>query len=594
MAENQTENVVTETKIPMTTQMYTTEDWWAIWLGGLILIAALFASLAANPNVDSMYEYKAIMEREQEMAGFRTIAYTEAEASFNAVRARNQDGLLKTFHGWLATPARWSSNPLDSLYRSEAAAAEIRAANAQRLERATERLNEARAAAQAAEDLAREANFQNTQLNQEARALLGEWRSARSSHASARSAANTQPFNRIPTLLGLMVVTALLFAIGGKFMNMNLKEYFIGFPIIFGLAVLSYVIANQETVRAYGFSYVLWGIVLGMLISNTVGTPKFLKTAAQTEYFIKTGLVLLGASILVNLILMVGLPGIFVTWVVTPIVLIGTYWFGQNVIKVESKQLNITVSSDMSVSGVSAAIAAAAASRAKKEELTLAIGMSMIFVVVMIFALPAFANWVGMHPVWAGAWLGGTVDNTGSVVAAGELIGPEAMYVAATIKMIQNVMIGVMAFGVAAYWCLKVEPERACAAGAAPMKFTAAGALSEIWYRFPKFILGFIGASIIMTLLAEARGEEWAYAMINNGVLAWANGLRGWFFAIAFVSIGLSISYRELKEPLKGGKALILYVCGQSFNLMLTAFVAYIMFMVLFRDVTDRLMGMGL
>lgn len=84
-----------------------------------------------------------------------------------------------------------------------------------------------------------------------------------------------------------------------------------------------------------------------MLISNTIGTPKFLKTAAQTEYFIKTGLVLLGASILINLILMVGLPGIFVTWVVTPIVLIGTYWFGQNVIKVESKQLNITVSSDM-------------------------------------------------------------------------------------------------------------------------------------------------------------------------------------------------------------------------------------------------------
>ncbi len=594
MAENEAQNVVTETKESMIKQMYTTEDWWAIWLAGLILIVALLAAMAAKPDVASMSEYRATMEQEQEMAGFRTIAYTEAEAKYNAVRARSEDGLLKTFHGWLATPARWTNNPLDALYRSEAAAAEIRAANAQRLELATERLNEARARAQAAEDRAREANFQNTQLNQEARALLGEWRSARSSHASARSAANTQPFNRIPTLLGLMVVMGLIFAVGGRFMGHNLKQYFMGFPIVFGLAILAYVIANQETVRAYGLSYVLWAIVLGMLISNTVGTPKFLKSAAQTEYFIKTGLVLLGASILVNLIIMVGLPGIFVTWVVTPIVLIGTYWFGQNVIKVPSKQLNITVSSDMSVSGVSAAIAAAAASRAKKEELTLAIGMSMIFVVVMIFALPAFANWVGMHPVWAGAWLGGTVDNTGSVVAAGELIGPEAMYVAATIKMVQNVMIGVMAFGVAAYWCLRVEPERACAAGAAQIKFTAAGALYEIWYRFPKFILGFIGASIVMTLLAQSAGADWAYANINNGVLSWANGLRGWFFAIAFVSIGLSISYRELREPLRGGKALILYVCGQSFNLMLTAFVAWLMFMVLFRDVTDRLMSMGL
>ncbi|SDB22219.1 Uncharacterized membrane protein YadS [Desulfonatronum thiosulfatophilum] len=593
MAENQVDNVVTETKIPMTTQMYTTEDWWAIWLAGIILILAMIAAMAARPNVESMAEYRAIMEQEQEMAGFRTIAYTEAEARLNAVRARDS-GFLKTINDLMARPGRWSTNPLDSLYRSESAAAEIRAANQERLEQATERLNVARANAEEAENRAREANFQNTQLNQEARALLGEWRAARSSHSSARSAANTQPFNRIPTLLGLMVVMALIFSIGGKFMGHNLKNFFIGFPIVFGLAVLSYVIANQETVRAYGFSYVLWGIVLGMLISNTVGTPKFLKSAAQTEYFIKTGLVLLGASILINLIIMVGLPGIFVTWVVTPIVLIGTYWFGQNVIKMESKQLNITVSSDMSVSGVSAAIAAAAASRAKKEELTLAIGMSMIFVVVMIFALPTFANWVGMHPVWAGAWIGGTVDNTGSVVAAGELIGPEAMYVAATIKMIQNVMIGVMAFGVAAYWCLKVEPDRACAAGAAPMKFTAAGALSEIWYRFPKFILGFIGASVFFSALGAAMGEDWAQAMIRNGILAWANGFRDWFFAIAFVSIGLSISYRELKEPLRGGKALILYVCGQGFNLLLTAFVAYIMFMVLFRDVTDRLMGMGL
>ena len=594
MAENPNANVVTETKVSMVTQMYKSEDWWAIWLGALIIIFAWMAATAASPDVDSMYEYQAIMDQEQEMAGFRTIAYTEAESAFNSVRARNEDGLLKTVHGFLSTPARWSSNPLDSLFRTEQAAAEIRAANADRFEQARERLDDARAKAQAAEDLARAENFQNTQLNAEARLLLGEWRAARDSFSSARSAANTQPFNRIPGLLALMVITALIFAIGGKFMGLNLKEFFIGFPIVFGLAVLSYVIANQTTVRAYGFSYVLWGIVLGMLISNTIGTPKFLKTAAQTEYFIKTGLVLLGASVMFGLILMIGPAGIFVTWVVTPIVLIGTYWFGQTVIKVPSKQLNITVSSDMSVSGVSAAIAAAAASRAKKEELTLAIGMSMVFVVVMIFAIPAFANWVGMHPVWAGAWIGGTVDNTGSVVAAGELIGPEAMYVAATIKMIQNVMIGVMAFGVAAYWCLKVEPDRACAAGAAPIKFTAAGALFEIWYRFPKFILGFIFASILISVLAESAGEAWSYAMINNGILAWANGFRGWFFAIAFVSIGLSINYRELKEPLRGGKPLILYVCGQGFNLMLTALVAYIMFMVIFRDITDRLMAMGL
>jgi uncharacterized membrane protein YadS len=341
---------------------------------------------------------------------------------------------------------------------------------------------------------------------------------------------------------------------------------------------------------ALGLSYVLFALLLGLIISNTVGVAQSIKTSAQTEFFIKTGLVLLGARILIGQIAIIGLPGLFVTWVVTPIVLITTYWFGQRVIKIPSKELNITVSSDMCVSGVSAAIATASACRAKKEELTLAIGMSMIFVAVMIFALPAIANMTGMHPVWAGAWLGGTVDNTGSVVAAGELIGYEAMVVAATIKMIQNILIGVIAFGVAAYWCLKVEPEKACKPGETPMKFTAGGALYEIWYRFPKFILGFIAASAIFSIMQGAVNMDWGNAMVSDGILDFANRLRGWFFCLAFVSIGLAINYQELKEPLRGGKPLILYVFGQGFNLLLTLFVAWLMFMVLFKSVTEQLM----
>jgi uncharacterized membrane protein YadS len=383
----------------------------------------------------------------------------------------------------------------------------------------------------------------------------------------------------------------LFFGIGARFIGISLRDFFKGFPLIFALAALAYLISNQTTLKALGLSYVLFALAIGLIISNTVGVPKWLKSAGQTEFFIKTGLVLLGARILIGQVAMIGIPGIFVTWVVTPIVLITTYWFGQNIIKMPSKELNITVSSDMCVSGVSAAIASASASGAKKEELTLSIGMSMIFVAVMIFLLPTIANMTGMHPVWAGAWMGGTVDNTGSVVAAGELIGMEAMYVAATIKMIQNVMIGVIAFGVAAYWCLRVEPQRACQPGTTPMKFTASGALYEIWYRFPKFILGFIGASILFSIMQAGVNMDWGQAMVNDGVLALANRFRGWFFCLAFVSIGLSINYRELKEPLRGGKPLILYACGQTFNLLLTLFVAWLMFMVIFRDITEALMA---
>ncbi|MFO8113059.1 MAG: putative sulfate exporter family transporter [Desulfosalsimonadaceae bacterium] len=590
MVDNQeNENIVTETRQSMWSQMGKTEDWWAIWLAGILFIIATACVFIWKPPVEELPEYRSIMEQEMEEAGFRTIAYTEAENKLKGIKA-SKEGFTKTLIGITDRPKGWTTNPITSIYLSESEAASRRAEAADRYEQAQAELERTRARAEQAENAAREANFEDPELNRKAREAITEWRQASSALSSAKSAANTQPYNLIPSLIILGVLLMLFFAIGGRYIGFNLKEYFIGFPIIYLLTILSYLLSKQATLSALGISYVLFGIFLGLIIANTTGVAKSVKTAGQTEFFIKTGLVLLGARILFGQIALIGIPGLFVTWVVTPIVLITTYWFGQNIIKIPSKELNITVSSDMCVSGVSAAIATASACRAKKEELTLAIGMSMIFVAIMIFVLPTIANVTGMHPVWAGAWLGGTVDNTGSVVAAGELIGYEAMVVAATIKMIQNIMIGVIAFGVAAYWCLRVEPERACKPGETPIKLSFGGALSEIWYRFPKFILGFIGASIIFSIMQAGVSMDWGNAMVSDGILSVANRFRGWFFALAFVSIGLSISYQDLKEPLRGGKPVILYIVGQSFNLLLTLFVAWLMFMVIFSDITEKLM----
>jgi uncharacterized membrane protein YadS len=272
-------------------------------------------------------------------------------------------------------------------------------------------------------------------------------------------------------------------------------------------------------------------------------------------------------------------PGIFVAWVVTPIVLVTTYIFGQKVLKIPSKTLNITISSDMSVCGVSAAIATAAACRAKKEELTLAVGLSLVFTSIMMVAMPAFIKFAGIPQILGGAWMGGTIDATGAVAAAGEFLGEKALYVAATIKMIQNVLIGVIAFCVATYWCLKVDREAGRQVGA-----------MEIWYRFPKFVLGFIGVSIAFSIIYARMGPDVGYTMIDNGVIGGlTKSLRGWFFCLAFVSIGLATNFRELKHHFKGGKPLILYVCGQSFNLCLTLLMAYIMFYLVFTRITENI-----
>jgi len=182
--------------------------------------------------------------------------------------------------------------------------------------------------------------------------------------------------------------------------------------------------------------------------------------------------------------------------------------------------------------------------------------------------------------ILGGAWMGGTIDATGAVAAAGAFLGEKALYVAATIKMIQNVLIGVIAFCVALYFTTRVEVEETG---------RKVGAM-EIWYRFPKFVLGFIGASIIFSLIYTSFNSQVAGlgpAMIDQGVVKGMGDLfRGWFFALSFVSIGLATNFRELKEHFVGGKPLILYAFGQSFNLCLTLIVAYIMFYLVFPELT--------
>ena len=562
------------------------EDYWAIWLGVLLLAVGMivfFNNPPAEMN-EKIAKANATMQAEAERSPFKTIAWNEANEDKEKLRARDGD-LAKTLNNYLARPKDWNSSLVSSFYLSEADATAKSNAAAEKYEAAQEKTATARAKAEETEAAAAAAGFSDKDLNKQADASIGAWVAAKAAESKAKSAANVKPYNLISTLIVLCVAFALFFAIGMIFMGHNVARFLVGFPFVFLVATLAYMFAAQSTMKAYGIEYVIWAIGLGLLISNTIGTPKWVMPAVQTEYYIKTGLVLLGASILFSKILLIGQAGIFVTWVVTPIVLICTFWFGQRVLKIESKTLNITVSSDMSVSGVSAAIATAAAVRAKKEELTLAVGMSVAFTAVMMIVMPAFIKAIDMHHVLGGAWMGGTIDSTGAVVAAGALLSDVAMYVAATIKMIQNVMIGVIAFGVAAYWCTKVE----CTPG---VKLGFKDALYEIWARFPKFVLGFIGASVMFSFIYSSMGSDVGRVMIDEGIIrGWTSSLQGWFFCLAFASIGLATNFRELAKYFKGGKVVILYVCGQSFNLILTLLMAYLMFFKVFPGITEKLMG---
>ncbi len=342
------------------------------------------------------------------------------------------------------------------------------------------------------------------------------------------------------------------------------------------LACLAYVIAAQSVIKHYNLEYPLWALAIGLVVGNLTGVPRWLRPALLGEFFIKTGLVVFGAEVLVTRLLALGLPGVMTAWVVTPIVLVTTYLFGVHILKVPSRSLCMTLAADMSVCGVSAAIATGAACRAKKEEISLTISLSLFFTVIMMVAMPPVVRWLELSEIVGGAWIGGTIDATGAVVAAGESISKRAGEVAATVKMIQNSMIGFIAFAVAAYWAGWVERY------ATPVRGSLFG---ETWRRFPRFILGFLAASLLCSAI-HAMGPEEAL-WVEEATGGFTSKLRGWLFCVGFVCMGLQTNFRELAPYLASGRPVVLYVAGQAFNLALTLAMASLSFGWLFRNVVS-------
>jgi len=360
----------------------------------------------------------------------------------------------------------------------------------------------------------------------------------------------------------LTIILAVICAIGIMLMGGRPFTFFPAFLALSVLGLFAQIISKQTFIQAYGLEYVLWALIIGLVISNVFRLPNFLKPAVQTELYIKTGLVLLGSEILFSRILNLGVQGLILAWGVTPIVIYFMYKYGTSFLKLD-KTLTILIASATSVCGVSAAIAVAAATKAKKEFLTLTISLTLISTVIMLVGLPAFIKAVGLNYIIGGAWIGGTVDSTGAVVAAGELLSHQAMEVATVVKLIQNVMIGIIAFVIALLWVTNVE-----------VSSNTKPSLVEVWYRFPKFVIAFMALSLISSFIVTPIIGE----MMLDNVLKITGGIRTFLFAIGFLTIGLESDFKSLKKQIFGGRSVQLYIAGQSFNVVLTFIVAWILF----------------
>ncbi len=356
-----------------------------------------------------------------------------------------------------------------------------------------------------------------------------------------------------------VLTTGILFTIGVKLQGESVKKYIPAFLGLFVLAFLVRLISAEFTLNRY-LEWAFWALIVGLLISNTVGVPDWLKPAIKTEFYIKTGLVIMGFSVLFSNIAKFGLYGIGIAWIVTPIVIIFMWWLGTKIFKMDNKPLVITLAAATSVCGTSAAIATGAASNCKKTDLTMAVSISIIFTVLMMVFEPILIKATDLSPIMGGALIGGTVDSTGAVAVAGSTLGGEAEKAAVLVKMIQNILIGFIAFFVAVFFATHVDRTGTQKVGA-----------SEIWTRFPKFIIGFFVASLVASFIIQPIFGSDQVGAINKVLDQYKN----WAFVLAFTSIGLDTNFKEISKQMQGGKVLWLYIIGQLFNIALTFFAVW-------------------
>jgi uncharacterized integral membrane protein (TIGR00698 family) len=295
------------------------------------------------------------------------------------------------------------------------------------------------------------------------------------------------------------------------------------------------------------------------LISNFFNIPGWLRSSLSTELFVKIGLVLLGTSIIFGDILKAGTLGLIQALLVVISVWYFAWWVCKK-FKVD-EELSMMLSSAVSICGVSAAIATSGAIKGDSKKLSYIISLVLITAIPMMILMPYIAKYLGLSQEVTGAWLGGTIDTTGAVVASGTLVGETALKISTIVKFSQNVLLGIAAFAISLYWTY-YKRTIIDGVGAKPT-------LSVIWERFPKFVLGFISASLLFSFIIDPS--------ISNEIKGSLKSLQTLWFTLAFTSIGLETKFKDLFKH-DNRKPLYAFLIAQTFNILITLVISYFLF----------------
>lgn len=269
--------------------------------------------------------------------------------------------------------------------------------------------------------------------------------------ADAAKAFSADNFAISGVLLALfLVISALALAAS---LGKRVGAFLCGAVVVFVLGWLAQWIAAHAGIKAWGLEYVVFALGLGMLWSHTLPVPEWLREAVRTEFFIKVGIVLLGATILLPEMMKAGLPGLVQAALVIPVVWYVCYFISRK-LKVDD-EFGVMLSTAVSICGVSAAIAACGAIQGDRKKLSYVTSIVLLCAVPMMIMMPWAVKSMGLSEAVGGAWIGGTLDTSGSVAAATEQVGKDATKVGVIVKLSQNVLIGVAAFVLSIWWTMR-------------------------------------------------------------------------------------------------------------------------------------------
>ena len=356
--------------------------------------------------------------------------------------------------------------------------------------------------------------------------------------------------------LSIFTFLAVILTIGAATLGFLPQKFLKGFIFLYILALLVTVLGANTYVKAMQLESPLLALIVGLAIGNFIGVPAWFSEAVRTEYYVKTGIVLMGATLPFTIILQAGPAAIIQALIVSIVTFVSIYLAATRLFHLD-RRFAACLGAGGSICGVSSSIAIGGACRARQEHVSIAISLVVVWAVAMIFFLPFAAKALELPAGIAGAWIGTSEFADAAGFAAAEAIGDEAAIRSFTLMKVvgRDMFVGIWAFIVAVLSVTLWERTSLNSSERVDKR--------EIWNRFPKFIIGFFAASLLTTFAITSMDPAVAGAY-NKEAMVLFKSFRGWFFVLTFLSIGLTTRFREL--ALVGWKPFLAFAIGVAIN----------------------------